>query len=362
MRVAMVIDEQRLVQEQRLLNRLGVGLMAEGVQLTRIVPAGPLHEGERGMGLAPRIQTPMTSLPWMRRLHVQRLFETLEDNPPDALYLVGSNTWALGLGLAKALDRPALLEVWSAALAPTVPRLAAQPHIAGVVAPCAGITKALRDHVDAEILMQVPMGVATPRRARRPLDDRERAPAIAILGGARDVPAYTALLGGLARVVKNHPALQVFLELRGRHEHDIWRQAERLGLLGAVSAIGAAEQHRALLLRCDVVLWPERFGELRSILLEAMAMGLPVVAASDNALDMLVDGETASLVFEASEDHWARSLSAILDDPPRAQALGLRGREHVVTSHRSSEQVQRLMAALAQVAGQDAYAFPRPAS
>jgi hypothetical protein len=63
MRVAMVIDEQRLKQEQRLLNRVGVGLMAEGVQLIRIVPEGmanePLDQGERRIALARRIEAPM---------------------------------------------------------------------------------------------------------------------------------------------------------------------------------------------------------------------------------------------------------------------------------------------------------------
>jgi glycosyltransferase involved in cell wall biosynthesis len=205
------------------------------------------------------------------------------------------------------------------------------------------------------------MGVAVARRPRRPLADADRPPAVAVLGGARDVHAYASMLGGVARALKQQPALQVFLELHGPHEHDIWRAAERLGLLGATSAIGPAAQHRSLLLRCDVILWPERFGELRSILLEAMAMALPVVAAADAPLDMLIDGQTARLVGAPFSDvAWEQSLASVLTDVTSAQAMGMRAREHVIANHRSTAHVEALMQTLAQVGGQDAYAFPRP--
>jgi hypothetical protein len=38
MHVAMIIDEERLRQEHTMLNRLAVGLIDQGVRLTRIVP------------------------------------------------------------------------------------------------------------------------------------------------------------------------------------------------------------------------------------------------------------------------------------------------------------------------------------
>ena len=39
MHLAMIIDEQRLAQEYMMLNRLAVGLIGDGIQVTRIVPA-----------------------------------------------------------------------------------------------------------------------------------------------------------------------------------------------------------------------------------------------------------------------------------------------------------------------------------
>jgi glycosyltransferase involved in cell wall biosynthesis len=106
------------------------------------------------------------------------------------------------------------------------------------------------------------------------------------------------------------------------------------------------------------VLWPERNGELRSVLLEAMAMGLPVIAAADPALDMLVDGQTASLVASLTPDAWAQAIAALLDSPQRAQALGSGGRQRIIDSHQSSAQVRHLTALLERLVGSDNYAFP----
>jgi glycosyltransferase involved in cell wall biosynthesis len=202
-----------------------------------------------------------------------------------------------------------------------------------------------------------PMGVSTTRRPRNVLSHPDRPPAIAILGEARDMPAYSALLGGLSVVLKEHPALEVFIELRGPHEHDIWRQAERQALFGSISAIGSATQHRPLLMRCDVLLWPEHHGGLRSLLLEAMAAAIPVIASHDAALDMLRDGETARLVHRDDAEAWAEHLAGLLREPEQARALGRGGREHVVSHHQSSKQVLALLETLERVSGR-AYAFP----
>ena len=361
MRLAMVIGEQRLAMEQRMLNRLAVGLTVEGVQVIRIVPEGLpaslIAEGERRMALAPRFEARLRSLRWTRRVHIRRLAEALADNVPDALYLLGRDAWAFGLDLATELDRPAILEAWSASQAASLPRPASNAHLAAVTAPCEGIAKVVRERVGADLTAIVPLGASPPRRATQVLDGGQP-PAVAILGGARDVAAYAVMLNGLARVIKEHTGLQIVIELRGPHEHDIWRVAERSGLIGAVSAIGSASQHQALLTRCDLVILPEHYGELRSVLLDVMAMSVPVVAAADPALDMLIDGVTARLVSSPSANAWADAVSTLLATPEQARALGAGGRERIIAAHRSSDQVARMMDLLQRLAGRSTLVFP----
>jgi glycosyltransferase involved in cell wall biosynthesis len=68
--------------------------------------------------------------------------------------------------------------------------------------------------------------------------------------------------------------------------------------------------------------------ELQSIsTLEAMASGLPVVAADSGALPELVrDGETGYLARAGDVDGFAAALRRLLDDPARARCMGRAGR------------------------------------
>ena len=88
---------------------------------------------------------------------------------------------------------------------------------------------------------------------------------------------------------------------------------------------------------------PERYGELRSLLLEAMAFGIPVIAGDDPFLDMLVDGESATIVTQSDAEGWARQLQRLLTDTEAARAIGQAGRRRIAADHRSSDQVSRLI-------------------
>ncbi len=368
MRLAMVIGEQRLALEQRMLNRLVVGLMADGVQVTRIVPEGlppsMVGEGERRMALARRIETRMHALPWMRKANTQNIVDALGDVMPDVLYLLGEDSWTVGLALAGAIDRPAILEVWSNEQIAHLPRASTAgrtAQLAAVTAPCAGIAEVVRERVGSDMTALVPMGVAAGNAPLRLPFDPDRPPSIAVIGGARDLQAYSALLNGLAKVAHQHPGMQVFVELRGPHEHDLWRMAERAGIIHAVSTVGSAAQHSSLLTRCDIAIWPEPFGELRTVMLETMAMAVPIIAVANPALDMLQHERTALMVTNPTAETWASNLLDLLADDGRSQQLGQNAREHILAHHRSSGHIASLVSLIERINGKDAYAFPTPA-
>jgi glycosyltransferase involved in cell wall biosynthesis len=361
MDAALIIDEERLACEHSALNRLAVGLIGEGVQITRIVPpgvaSGPLEGVERRVALARRIEAPMRVLPWMRRDRVERIAEAFDRTPPDVLHAFGVRGWALGRDLARRLERPLALEVWSAPQVQLLPRGRAGDPVAAYIAPSRPIAEAISARVDPALVCHVPPGVATPEQPRIILDDPARSIALAIIGTCGDPASYRALLTGMECVVREMPQVQAFLSLHGPHEHEIWRLVRDLDLLESVSALADAPRTRDLLTRCDVLLVPERLGQLTSLTLEAMALGLPVIAAADPFLDVFIDGETASVVRGADADEWARRLRALLTDPEHARALGLSGRAMILEKHRSSAQVAQLRAVYAQIVTGGAYRF-----
>jgi glycosyltransferase involved in cell wall biosynthesis len=362
MHVGLIVDEERLTREHAALSRATIGLIGEGVQVTRIVPdstlEGAFDDAERRIALAVKVTAPMRVLPWMRHDRRNRLVESMEKSPPDVLYALGSEAWGLGLDLAHALDRPLAVDLWSAGQIRHVPRGRRAMMIAAYVAPTPAMADALRERVEPGLVCLIPMGVALPPEPRRILADPESNIALAIIGSGRDVRMYQEMLGGLARVVRALPQTQAFLELEGPHEHDIWRYARRLDLLENVSALTDASRHRALLTRCDALIVPEQFGDLRSLMLEAMTFGMPVIASEDPFLDMLEDKRTASVVSDSSAEGWARHVTDLLTNPDAARALGLAGRDRIAAHHGSSAQVTALVATFERIVSGGAYAFP----
>ena len=355
MRVAMIVDDERLLQEHAMLNRLSIGLIGEGLKLTRILPeampSAAVDEGEQRVALAGKVTVPMRVLPWMRRDRIRRAAEAMGRDVPDVFSVHGERAWRVGLDLSQAMNRPMVVDIWAARQIRRVPRGRGAPTVAGYLVPTQAMADALRRRVDPGLVCLAPMGVALPAEPRRILADPENAIALAIIGRARDLTAYRALLTGIARLVREMPQLFIFLELSGPGEHEIWRHARDLDLLPHLSAVTEGSRHRSLLTRCDVVVMPERNGELRSLILEAMAYAIPVAAATDPFLDMLVRGETAVLVDQPNAEEWTERLRELLTDRDLARALGAAARERVAADHRSSDQVVRLLRALERVAG-----------
>lgn len=347
MHVAMIMDEERLLHEHPMLNRLSVGLIDAGVTLTRIVPdivqAETIFAGERRVALAHRLPAPFRVLPWMRRTRAQRLANALEKSPPDVIYAIGEQTWSLATDLGAIIERPAAINIWAARQLHRLPHGKAASQIGGYIAATTTLAAALRKRVDPEFVTHVPIGVAIPRRPKSVLERAEDAIGVAIVGSGRDAPAYEAMLSGISRVLHRLPQTQVVLELRGPRAHEIWRMARRLDLLGSISTVQDAAQIRSLLTGCDVLVVPERNGEVSSILLECMASAMPVVTAADPYLEMLIDDETAVLVRENSSEEWAGDLLRALTDPEYARRLGMGARGLVEHAYRSSLQIDGLL-------------------
>lgn len=347
MHLALILDDERLLHEKLMLSRLCVGLMDEGCTLTRLVPIEPTGRGERydegPAGVTTRLAVPLKVLPWMRSTRAEQIAQAMERSAPDAIYAVGRDTWQLAGDLGRRFESPVAISVWSADLLPHIPRGRSAAAIGAYVAPTRPLADALRDVVDPNLVSYVPQGVAVPKSAWPVFQDSSRPIALAVVGSGRDVMSYRALLGGFSRLLRDNYTAHAFIELRGPQQHEIWRHAHRLDLLSNVSTITDAARFRSLLTQCDALVLPERYGEVRSLVLDAMAMGLPIVAAEDPFLDMLIADETALLVSQPETDAWAAQLRKLLSSPEFAQKLGLAGRAYIDEHHRSSRQIAALL-------------------
>jgi glycosyltransferase involved in cell wall biosynthesis len=107
-------------------------------------------------------------------------------------------------------------------------------------------------------------------------------------------------------------------------------ELERLGLDASVRLLGERRDVTSLLARSDVFVLVSRSEGLPLSVLEAMAVGLPVVASRVGGIpEVVVDGETGLLVLAEDAEQLAAALDRLLNDDALRRRLGEAGRTRV---------------------------------
>jgi hypothetical protein len=301
----------------------------------------------------------MRVLPWVRRVRTRRIVDAFGKETPDLVYALGTDAWSVALDTARAMRRPIALDIHATRQTRRLARGSLTQQVAAFLVPTPALADAARARVPGELVSLVPMGVEFPDEPRAVLRDDEQTIGLAIVGSGRDVPAYRAMLEGLADVAGGRHPFLAFLELRGPRAHDVWREAGRLDLLHDISGLGDADAFRRLLSRCDALLLPEPLDEARSIVLEAMARGTVVVTVPQTMYDVLEPGRT-SLAVEPTAEAWAEAVRRLLDDRGTARALGLAGREAVADRHTAAGHLEALARTFERILHGEVYPFDPP--
>ena len=113
----------------------------------------------------------------------------------------------------------------------------------------------------------------------------------------------------------------------GPQREDVADEIRRLGAEGTVDLAGERDDVADVLAAADVFVLPTLSEGLPMSVLEAMAAGLPVVAAAVGGVPELVDdGETGLLVPPGRPDALAAALGRLAADPALRRRLGAAGR------------------------------------
>lgn len=207
--------------------------------------------------------------------------------------------------------------------------------------------------VDPARIVVTPLGVRQDYRPRE-LDPRAWEAAATALRARYQLPQHRPLLlyvGGIDPR-KNVPfLLRVFAAVRdrlpkeqqpllllvGRHEGDdqfpaLLAERERLGLNDDVRLLGYLPDSDVLdLYRASrVKLFPSLYEGFGLPVLEAMALGVPVLAGDNSSIPEVAKG-AAVLLNAADEGAWVRELAALLGDDARQQELSRLGIERAKT-------------------------------
>lgn len=189
-----------------------------------------------------------------------------------------------------------------------------------------------------------PNGV--PDRDSAPGVQKSAAPVILTVGLFRPRKGLEHLVDAAGRL--RDARLDFRLQIAGEfvdagYEAAIRRRVERLGLVDRVEFLGFLENVDEALLACDVFVLPSLYGEgMPMAVLEAMAMGRPVVASDIDGIRELLQDGSGLLVPPAHPRSLAEALSRLIASPALRVELALAGQQRQRRFHSVQVAQQRI--------------------
>jgi glycosyltransferase involved in cell wall biosynthesis len=154
----------------------------------------------------------------------------------------------------------------------------------------------------------------------------EDAPLIVAIAALTREKGIDVLLDAAARLHRTHPALRWLVMGDGAERPALLAQRARLGLEGVVDLPGSVTRPEGALPRATLLVQSSRHEGFGSVVLEALALGVPVVASAVGGLPDALAGGGGILVPPEQPVALASAIAGLLTDQERRGELGTAGR------------------------------------
>lgn len=200
-----------------------------------------------------------------------------------------------------------------------------------VIVPSQIIGRHMIEHfrVSAKSIRYIPRSVDLDKfKVERPSSAGKSFYTIAIVGRLTPLKGHTFFLRAMAKVVRAMPNVRIWIIGDAPAGKEVYRNelktlAKRLGIQEHVEFLGNRKDVPQLLSQADVLVLStvtqEAFGR---VILEAQAVGVPVVATSvGGVIDIIDDEKTGLLVLAKDPDGMAKAVMRLLNDRKLATQL-----------------------------------------
>jgi glycosyltransferase involved in cell wall biosynthesis len=189
------------------------------------------------------------------------------------------------------------------------------------------------------------------RRARAALGLGDDVPVVVAVGRQEFQKGHRFLLEATPALAAVHPHVTVLIAgRRGHMSNELEGLAARPDVAPHVRLLGFRDDLPEVLSAADVFAFPSLFEGLGGSVIEAMALGLPVVGSDLPALrEILEVGVNAELVPVSQPAPLAAALAGVLSDRERAVRMGERSRQLFVERFTLERSADRMVALYHQV-------------
>jgi glycosyltransferase involved in cell wall biosynthesis len=169
----------------------------------------------------------------------------------------------------------------------------------------------------------------TRARVRAELDIKDGEIAIGVIGKLVPQKGHRYLIEAAPAIVAYNPAVRFYFVGDGPLRSKLEQGASHV-CPGRFRFLGNREESARYALAMDIVVIPSIFEGLPNVLLEALAVGKPVVSTAVGGCDEVIqDGENGILAQAGDAQSLIRCICRLLDHPEIAEQIGKRGQESV---------------------------------
>lgn len=282
-------------------------------------------------------------IPVVGRLVREWVLPPLQKDPPDLIHVQSRPLLPLGIWLAKRLDRPFVITVhdfpppqwrvsWSAL------------HGRQIIAVSGSVKAAVvqQFNVPEDLVTVIHSGVeATVQLEVPPVLDPGHVPVVGMAGPLESVKGVPFFIAAAQKVLQVRDDVEFLIAGAGPEEHNLRRLARELAVDHKVTFVPRLREFTPSLAAMDIYCLPSLQQGLGSVMLEAMALGKPVIATGVGGVYSVIrDGETGLLVPPSESQPLADRILELLSDPVRARSIGEAGRALVRREFRVETMVE----------------------
>ena len=296
-----------------------------------------------------RRELPITVYPHMEtpvwgNIVMKAMMVDLQQDPPALIHVQSRRMLNSGMWLAKRLNCPLILTMHDEPAERE--RLTIDPAwCPRVIAVSHHVKDRCVDqfNIDPSIVSVIHPGVEqSVKSLGPPVLDPAHVPVVGTAGPLEAVKGIPFLLKAARRVQASHPSVQFVIAGAGPEENRLRRLSEELGVSAHVTFIPNMHDFTAALSAMDIFCLPSIQQGLGAIMMEAMAMGKPVIASNVGGVYSVVhDRETGFLIPPSDSRTLADRIQELLNDPVAARAIGEAGRQWIRDNFNVESMVER---------------------
>lgn len=157
---------------------------------------------------------------------------------------------------------------------------------------------------------------------------------IGTVGSVIPKKGHRFLIEALAMLKKDIPLAKLVIAGDGESRSGLVEMAKDLGISDKIFFLGFRSDIPEVMKAADVFVLPSLQEGFPRTIIEAMYMGLPVIASNISGIpEIIMDGENGFLVPAGNPEELANRILSLYGDPPLRDAMGLKAKGKIESGH-----------------------------